>query len=136
MGQKMTTEQLEDMIAKLEQQGLLQAPHTLESRVMQQITNKQVVQQKQPSLRWQRFFYQIKISGAVAAALVLVFLPVERSSYEQSMHGQAAYMMQQAEHRRDFFGYVEHGANILTEGITELSGYVAKEIMEVVGYDK
>lgn len=136
MRQDMTTQQLEEMIAKLEQDGLLQAPHTLEGRVMQEVAKKQIMQQKQPSLKWQRLFYQLKIGGAMAATLVLLFLPLKSNSYEQSMHRQASYMMQQTQPHRDVFEYVTRGANTLIEGITEISGYMAEAMMEVVGYDK
>ncbi len=136
MRQNLTTEQLEEMIASLEKNGLLQAPHTLEGRVMQQVAKKQIIQQKQPSLKWQRLFYQLKIGGAMAATLVLLFLPIKSHGYEQSMHRQATYMMQQTQPHRDVFEYVTRGANTLIEGITEFSGYVTEAMMEVVGYDK
>ncbi len=136
MGQNMTIEQLENMIANLEKQGLLEAPHTLESKVMEQILQKQTMQQNQPDWKWKRFFYQLKIGVATAAALVLLFLPVGHGSYEQSCYGQAKQMLSQKEAKMDFLDYVQQGADILTKGVIDVSDYVAKEIMEVVRYDK
>ena len=136
MGQNMTTEQLESLIANLEKQGLLEAPRTLESRVMEQIAQKQTLQKNQPYWKWQRFFYQLKIGAATAAALVLLFLPVGHGSYERSSYGQAKQILAQKEEKMGFLDYVEQGADILTQGVIDVSDYVAKGIMEVVRYDK
>ena len=120
MGRYLTTQEWEQMISQLEQGGLLEAQEAMDHRY---------------SEKTRRFFYQLKISAAMAAALVLVLLPTGSLSYEASPYGQAKQMVWERE-EPSWLDYMQQGVSTISEGVSSFSGYAMNQIMEVFSYDK
>lgn len=137
MGQRFTEEQLEQMIMQLEQGGLLQAPPSLERGVMEKIARLEEEEQNDIrfSSKTKRIFYQLKISAAMAASLVLLVLPAGHGSYKESPYGKAQQMVQEEE-RESLLDYMQQGTKVLSDGIAGFSDFAMKQITEVLDYGK
>ena len=137
MGRYLTTQEWEQMISQLEQGGLLEAPPTLEAGVMEKIAmlERQEAMDHRYSEKTRRVFYQLKISAAMAASLVLVLLPTGSLSYEASPYGQAKQMVWERE-EPSWLDYMQQGVSTISEGVSSFSGYAMNQIMEVFSYDK
>ena len=114
-------EKIEKMIQQLEQEGLLQAPPSLEASVMEKISRRtQYEKESKHAAVWYRF----KIGAAMAASLVLLFLPMPQN------------MMQEKNPNESFVGYMMQGASALTEGMETISNFAVQQMMEVFNYGK
>lgn len=114
-------ERIEKMIQQLEQEGLLQAPPSLEAGVMEKISRRtQYETQSKHAAVW----YRLKISAAMAASLVLLFLPMPQN------------MQQEQKQRESFVEYMMQGASAITEGMETISNFAMQQMMEVLDYGK
>lgn len=126
LSQSPSAEQLEAIIAALEQGGLMDAPPSLAQGTMQKIARLQKENKPTPKTKQGWFVYRLKITAAMAASLILVFLPVpERMELSAAPQQKMTWSMHLSE------GISEIGAQI-----SDFSQSTVQQMMEVLHYDK
>lgn len=127
MKEKISWEQMEAIIENLEQQELIQTPPDFEKKVMARIEERSREQKKGSrfSETTVRFFYQMKIAGAMVASL-LFLVP---SGHQLSVGYEA---MRQSE----WTNKIWQGTSRINADLDRFSGYIIKQITEVIDNEK
>lgn len=121
MKEQFSIQEMEKIIQQLEQEGLLQAPPSLEVGVMERISRRtQYGKESKHATVW----YRLKIGAAMAASLVLLFLPMPQK------------MQQEQSQEESFVGYMMQGASAITNGLEDISNFAMQQMMEVLDYGK
>ncbi len=122
---ELTSEQLEAIIAALEQGGLMKAPPSLAQGTMRKIACIQKQEKQTPKTKQGWFAYRLKIVVAMAASLFLVFLPVSER-----------IQLSAIQHQQTFGTRLAQGVFEMSTGIRELSQITVQQMMEVLDYEK
>lgn len=131
MKREWSYEEVDKWIKILEEDGLLEAPPSLEQNVMWRIAHmdEDKGRQERYSPQTRKFFYQLKICAAMAASLFLVFssgsIKKERENY--------TFPVAQEYHLAD---RLAEGTDRLGRQISDFSGFLMEQIMEVTSYEK
>lgn len=131
MKREWSQEDMERMIAGLEQEGLLEAPPSLEQNVMRMIAHMdgEKVEQEKYSPRTRKLFYQLKICAAMAASLVLVVSSGQLKKQE-------GYLFAESHKPNGWVERIAERTDSWGDRIGEFSGFIMKQIMEVTEYEK
>ncbi|MBM6828597.1 hypothetical protein H9X85_02985 [Anaerotignum lactatifermentans] len=131
MKREWSNEEIDRWIKTLEEDGLLEAPPSLEQNVMRRIAHmdEEKGRQQRHSPQARKFFYQLKICAAMAASLFLVF-----SSGSIKKEGEHSVFPVAQE-----YGLADRlaaGTDHLSRQISDISGFLVEQIMEVTSYEK
>lgn len=133
MKENISLEQIEKMIENLEKQELLKAPPNFEQQVMAKIAERSREKEKVSrfSEGTRRFFYQVKIAGAMAASLLLL-VPSGQQILGDSLENTRNISIEQ----NVLTDKMRQGTNRISNNLNKVSGYMMERITEVVSYEK
>lgn len=131
MKREWSYEEINQWVNTLEEGGLLEAPPSLEQNVMWRISHmdEEKGRQERYTPHTRKLFYQLKICAAMAASLFLVF-----SSGSLKKEGGEMPFSSAAEYR--LTDRLSEGTDRLGRQISDFSGFIMEQIMEVTTYEK
>lgn len=133
MKENLSLERIEKIMQNLEQQELLKAPPDFEQKVMARIAERDRAKKKVSGFSegTRRFFYQMKIAGAMAASLLLL-VPSGQQIIGSSLQSAGNVFVQE----NVLTNKMRRGTDRLSKDLDKVSGYMMKRITEVVTYEK
>lgn len=131
MKREWSYEEIDRWIKTLEEDGLLEAPPSLEENVMWHIAHmdEEKGRQEKYSPHTRKFFYQLKICAAMAASLFLVFSSGSMKKEREN------YVFPPAQEHQ-LVDRLAEGTDRLGRQISDFSGFLMEQIMEVTTYEK